>query len=238
MKTKIIVVLLFLSSIVYSQTEELEKKNLSSRFDKGEFSAETYKEYANDWHKMISELGGYPNLPYDEPSGQIKFKLIETTNQSKKTSFNRILEWSAINFGNLNSVLHYKDYESGKIIIKGWFNVRHINEYKNFWGKSKEGIKTTKCYQTYIFTIKDNTVKVEVVDVRYKFKTYGYYMSTTYIPDRILELSIHEIYPITNFESNEWKEKLDLLNQTNKKINALIDNLNNYIKNYQIDYTF
>jgi len=238
MKTKIIIFLLFLSSVVYSQTEQLEKESLSNRYSNGEFSAETYKIYASDWRKMITDIGGYPNLPYEVTSGQIKFKLIETTDQSKKTNYNRILEWSAINFGALSRVLHYKDFESGKLIIKGWFDVTHRNEYKNFWGKSKEGVKTTKCYQTYIFTIKDNTIKVEIVDVRYEFKSYGYYSTSTYIPGRTFEISIHDIYPITNFKSSEWKEKLDLLNQTNIRIKKHIINLNNYIKDYSNDYTF
>lgn len=238
MKTNIFIILLFISNIIYSQTEQLEKESMSERFSKGEFSIETYRKYGNDWRIMIAEIGGYPKLPYDETSEQIKFKIVQITEQSKKINFNRILEWSAINFGALSSVLHYKDFESGKIIIKGWFDVTHKNDYKNFWGKSKEGIKTTKCYQTYIFTIKDNTIKTEIVDVRYKFKTYGYYSSSLYIPDRTFEVSIHKIYPITNFESSEWKEKLDLLNQTNKRIEKLIMNLNNYIKDYSNDYIF
>lgn len=238
MKTKIFIFLFFLSNLVYSQTEQLEKESMSKRFGEGEFSAETYKIYGNDWRSMINEIGGYPELPYDESSGQIKFKIIQTTEQSKKTNYNRILEWTAINFGALSSVLHYKDYESGKIVVKGWFDVTHRNEYKNFWGKSKEGVQTTKCYQTYIFTIKDSTVKTEIVDVRYKFKTYGYYSSSIYIPDRIFEVSIHEIYPITNFESSEWKENLDLLKQTSINIKKLTKNLGIYIKDYNDDYTF
>lgn len=239
MKAKIIIFLLLLSSVVYSQTEQQEKLSLSKRYENGEFSAETYRNYALDWKKMIIDIGGYPNLPYEEISGQIKFKLIDTTNQSKKTNYNRILEWSAINFGALSSVLHYKDFESGKIIIKGWFDVTHSNEYKNFWGKSKEGVKTTKCYQTYIFTIKDNAIKVEIVDLVYEFKSHGYYSTTTtYIPGRIFKIPIYKIYPVTNFESSEWKEKLDLLNQTNIRIKNDVIDLNNYIKNYNNDYKF
>ena len=51
-------------------------------------------------------------------------------------------------------------------------------------------------------------------------------------------MSIHNIYPITNFESDKWKEKLDLLKQTNIKINYLIGNLNQYIKGGKNDFDF
>lgn len=238
MRIIIFISLVILSNILFSQTEQLEKESMSKRFSNGEFSAETYKIYASEWRKMITEIGGYPELPFNETIEQIKFEIIQITEQSKKVNYNRILEWTAINFGALSSVLHYKDFESGKIIAKGWFDVTHKNEYKNFWGKSKVGIKTTKCYQTYIFTIKENTVKVEIIDVRYKFKKYGYYSSNVYIPNRTFEVSIHEIYPITNFESNEWKEKLDLLNQTYINIKKLTENLNIYLKEYSDDYSF
>ena len=233
-----IVILFFLSSLVYSQTEKLEKENLSVRFSNGDFSATTYKEYAADWRKMIEDIGGYPNLPYDEVNGQINFNLAEITGQSKKVNFNRILEWAAITFGQLNSVLHYKDYESGKIILKGWFNVKHKAEYRNFWGKPKEGMKNTKCFQTYIFTIKDDAIKIEVVDVNYNTKVSGYFIGTVWVEGYMFEYPIHDVYPITNFESNIWVEKLDLLNQTSKSINSYIKSVNNYIKDYKSDYEF
>lgn len=238
MKNQIIIFLIILSNIAYSQTEQIEKESLSERYEKGEFSIETYKRYAKVWQKMITEIGGYPNLPYDETSGIIRFKEIQVTGQSLKINYNRVLEWAAITFGSLKNVLHYENLESGKIILKGVFDVTHKNEYKNFWGKSKEGITTTKCYQTYIFTIKDSTFKAEIVDVRYEFKSLGYNSTSFYVPDRIIEVSIHDIYPITKFESEEWKEKLDLLNQTNNRIKLLLIELKLYIMNYNTDYKF
>lgn len=238
MKTKIFFLLIILCNYAYSQTEKLEIENLTNRYSNGDFSIEKYQKYANDWKNLINDMGGYPSLPYNESSKKIKFNMIQSTKQSKKVNYNRILEWSAINFGSLDNVLHYQNFESGKIIIKGWFDVTHKSEYKNFWGKSKDGITTTKCFQSFIFTIKDDKVKVEITDVNYVFRSHSYYTTTVYIPDRKFEVSLHDIYPITNFNSHEWKEKLDLLNQTNLKIKRLIMNLNNYIKNYSNDYTF
>ncbi|MDY0075834.1 MAG: DUF4468 domain-containing protein [Bacteroidales bacterium] len=238
MKVRLVIVLCLISIVAWSQTEQLEKENINNRFKNGEFNVEAFGVYANDWREMMKSFGTYPELPYDEESGMIKFKIIEETGQPKKINYQRIMEWAAINFGALSSVLHYENYESGKIILKGSFDITHKNEYRNFWGKPKEGLKKTKCNQTFIFTVKDNTIKAEVIDVRYEFTFLGYSSATMYIPDRNYEVSIHHVYPITNFDSREWKEKLDLLNQTNVKINWLVGGLSNYIKEYENDIDF
>ena len=236
---KIFIALLFISSIIYSQTKQLEQENLTERFNSGEFNAATYQKYGIEWREMIKEIGGYPELPYDDKSKRLKFKWVNETKQSKKINFNRILEWSAITFGSYaDDVVLYKDFDSGKIVIKGGYDITHKNEYKSFWGKSLEGFQTTKCFLTYIFTIKDDIIKTEVVDIQYKFKIYGYYSSGAYTPDRIVDLSIHRIYPITNFEYDEWREKLDLMDKTHIQIQLLVYSLHSYILDYRNDYSF
>ena len=231
MKINVVVILILFSVSVFSQTEEIEKKSITQRYQNGEFSMESYQAYAKELKQMITDIGGYPDLPYDEKLGIIKFQFIETTNQSKEVNFKRTLEWAAINFGSLSSVLHYKDFESGKIIIKGYFDVTHKDQYKNFWGVSKQNLTTTSCYETFVFTIKENIIKVDVLDVGYKFTYYfGGYNN--------IEVSIHSVYPITDFKSDQWKGKIDLLNQTNLKMNKLIDDLGYYIQMNDGDYKF
>ena len=237
-KIKALAVLCLISSMAWGQTLQLEKKSLNERFTRGDFSVEDYAKFAKDWRDMIASFGGYPELPYDSVSGHIKFEMVEQTGQPKHVNYQRIMEWAAINFGSLNSVLHYENYESGKIILKGSFDVTHKNIYGIMWGKPLEALKTTRSKQTYIFSIKDNVIKAEIVDVRYEFFVYGYSAASQYIPDRTYEISIHNVYPITNFDSMEWKEKLDLLYQTNLKIKGLIGDLVLYIKDYNDDMNF
>jgi len=238
MTAKLFIALVFISSIIYSQTEQLEEENLTKLLESGELSKSKFQTYGVYWREMIKEIGGYPELPYDEKSKKLKFKWIHEIQQSKKINFNRILEWSAITFGSLSDVLHYKDFESGKIVIKGFYDITHKNEYKGFWGKSLEGFQTTKCYLTYIFTVKDDIIKTEVVDIHYKFAVYGYYSSGVYIPDRTIDMSIHRVYPITNFEIDKWREKLDLMHKTSIQIELLMYSLQSYIIDYNNDYSF
>jgi hypothetical protein len=227
-----------MNNSIYCQTEQIEVNNIFKRFELGEITEEEFKQYAKSWRVLIDDLGGYPNLPYDSVKNSISYKKIFDVELSKKIIFDRVLEWAAISFGSLDHVLNYKDFETGKIILKGNFDVTYLKDVRNFWGNSKEALTQTTCYQTYVFTVKENKLKIEILNIRYKFYYFGYYNSSIYIPERTLEISIHDLYPITNFESDQWKENLDLLKQTNSIINKLTEGLSLYIKSYNQDYGY
>ncbi|MCK5856666.1 MAG: hypothetical protein KAG64_04205 [Bacteroidales bacterium] len=236
------ILLLFLSltfsSQIYSQTEKIEINNLSKRYQSGEFGLEALKEYGAAWQKLIQDMDGYPNLPYNPITKSLVFNYILDTKLEKEKVFSRILEWSAINFGSITNVLHYKSLKDGKIILKGNFEVNYRKDYKNFWGSSKEKYTKTTCYQTYVFTIIENKVKLEVINIEYSFHYYGYTYANTYIPSKVVKIKIDNIYPITNFDSDLWKENLDLLYQTNNNIIRISKNINDYINSIEKDYTF
>ncbi len=104
MKTFLIFLLFFIAKISFSQTEIIEKENIANRYQNGEFTIEKYQQYGKDWRALIEDLGGYPNLPYDNKSQIIKFEYVIETEMSKKIIYDRILEWSAISFGSLSDV--------------------------------------------------------------------------------------------------------------------------------------
>lgn len=240
MKT-IIISLAFLltATICFGQTEELELQNLSRMFEEGEFDQEGYRDRAKAWNALMEVYGGYPSLPYDENQRRIVFiEYIDVSALNKQVIFNRIFEWAAINFGSLDAVLHYKDYESGKIILKGSFKISHKTTYKNFWGRVKESVTTKTSLQTYVFTIKDNKLKLEITQLRYEYKMYGYYTGQYYRPTDTYEMSIHDFYPITDFKPEDWKENLDLIYQTNLRIKLLVFGVELYINEYEQDYKF
>ncbi len=229
MKNLIAIIAIFTTSCqVFSQTKSIELQNMSRRYQDGEFTVDTYKQYAQVWQDLLEDLGGYPSLPYDTASETMKFESVTELGVTKEIIFERILEWAAINFNHLDAVLHYKSLQSGKIILKGYFDVTHRRDLQNFWGNSKENFTQTTCYQTYVFTIKNGRLKTQISNIRYEFNSFG----------ESFEVSIDNMYPITNFGSNQWKEKLDLLNQTNLKITRLSENLIAYIESYNNDYDF
>ena len=190
---------------------------------------------------MLSFFGGYPAMPYDEEKELIEFvNVLELNGIPKSVIFNRLKEWIAINFGNIDAVLHYESFESGKVIIKGVFEIPYFKKRYNFWGKviDDEISKSVESTQTYIFTIVDNKLKIETTNIRYNFMTAGYWTGSYYRPERTNELSIHSLYPITAHPASEWKSMLSILLFTKEKINQKNLLLQYYIKNYQSDYNF
>jgi len=239
MKNTLLFIFAIYTQIIFSQTIDIEKANLDKRYQSGGITQLEYQELGKNWREVIKSLGGYPDLPYDTISNEIEFEFIKTfPSLDKKTIYNRIMEYSALSFGSIDAVLHYSNLETGKIIIKGWFELIHMADIPNFWGEKKEVIKKEKCYFTYLYTIKDGKLKIQIVNLNYKYTVDGYISSSIYIPTRDEEFSIRTLYPITSADPMLWKARLDILKQTNIKIKSLTDRLTTYIINKDYDYGF
>ncbi|MEI7677291.1 MAG: DUF4468 domain-containing protein [Bacteroidales bacterium] len=239
MKTALLIICSFLTISASSQTYNLETENMTRRYTSGEFSSEDYKMYGKDWAELIKSMNGYPSLPYNEETKEIDFKWIKSFDKlEKKTIYDRIMEWSAVSFGSLSSVLNYSNLENGKILMKGWFEVYYKIDIQTFFSSKKESANSVKCFFTYVFTIKDNKLKVEVIDINYKYYIPYNMIGSTYVPSYEIDRSIKSFYPITSSASIEWKGRLDLLYETNNKLNQFINNLEKYIKNKSTDYNF
>ncbi|KPL20399.1 MAG: hypothetical protein AMS23_11035 [Bacteroides sp. SM1_62] len=221
------------------QTKELEMAHLYEMVKSGQITNVTFNTYGKEWNNLLAEMGGYPDLPYNERTKSIEFsQVLDLPNIDKRTIYNRILEWSALHFGSLNSVIHYDDFETGKIILKGWFGITYKFDTKSFWGIEKESISLSECSETYIFTIKDNKVKIEITNLQYESTIGGMYVAGSYIPESKTYRSIHSLYPITKDEPITWKGKLSLLEETKDNITLYLTSLYIYIENHINDYNF
>tara|TARA_B100000780_G_C20947567_1_gene377980 strand:- start:25 stop:714 length:690 start_codon:yes stop_codon:yes gene_type:complete len=212
-----------------AQTLDLESMNLQRKFMSGEWDQEKYLRKASDFRALLKDMGGYPELDYNLETSQIEYKYILEVSPDKDVIFRRINEWAAMKFGSLDAVMHYSDLLSGKIILKGNFDVNFRADFKFFWTKY-ESIKRKTCYQTYVFTIVDQRVKVEINKVRYEI-SLGYENMTS-------EISINEVYPITNSPSISWKSNLDMLYQTKNHLSRFAGSVQSYINNFEEDYEF
>jgi hypothetical protein len=239
MKNYLILLCLMFYLNVYSQTESIENQNLSSRYSEEKSDQASYAKLSKEWADLIEALGGYPLLPFNDETKEIEFKSIKSfSNVDIKTIYDRIMEWTAMNFGTLTSVLHYSNFENGKIIIQGWFNVYYKTYFKAFFTSKKEKVSSARCNFSFFLTIKENRLKMEIVDINYEYYIPYYLAGNTYIPSYTKESSIASLFPVTNSESVEWKGRLDLLNKTSIKINSFFNDLELYIKNKSIDYNF
>lgn len=240
MKAQFLIVFTFFQINIFCQTYDLEMKNLVKNFSEGKINEKEFTQLSTDWGDILKSFKGYPELPFNEKSGEIEFDFVRSFKETDKSVlFDRIMEWSAINFGSLSSVMNYNNLENGKIIIKGWFEVFYKTDYLTFFLENKkESATKVKCNFILIFTLKDEKLKININGVNYNFLRMGYNAPNYYIPATEIERPISEFYPITNGESIEWKGRLDLLHQTNLRINSFINSLESYIKSKNEDYNF
>ena len=240
MKPKFLVLLFtFCFLNAFSQTEDIEIQYLRNGYKNGQYSATEFQQLSNDWKALLVSIGGYPKLPYDETTKEIKYKSIKSFDGfDKKTIYSRLMEWGALKFGNLPSVLMYSNSEDGKIMLKGCFSVNYKNDIELFFSSKKENVNSVKCYFTYNFTIKDNKLKIEVSDIIYKYQMSSNVTNNVFVPTYEIEQPINTLYPITYNKSVEWKGRLYLLNETNNTINSYFDDIEKYINNKTTDYNF
>jgi hypothetical protein len=227
----LLIVSFLIASFCYSQTPEIEKENMVKMYESGKVNLEEYQELVKQWHELLADVGEYPKLPFNESLGIIRFEFVNQYSFNKEVIFKRIKEWGAITFGALNSVLHYEDFESGKIILKGYFDIPYVADVK-MWFRENEVVSSSKCYHTYIFTIKDNKLKVQITSLEYEISYIAGYASGKYTR------SVHSLYPVTADNLMQWKSKLSLLVNTDIEIKSLVKRMDMYIRSYQNDYDF
>lgn len=221
---------------IKSQTIEMEQRNLNAKLKI--LNQVEITPLINSWRTFVTDYGDFPELPHDSSTNQINFIFVENFNLNKSVIFNRVLEWGALTFGSLEAVLHYKDLESGKIIMKGSFSINYKEDYKSTWGRTKEQYDSKDVFATYVFTMKENKLKMQVEGILVEFSTRGYSNGSYYIPPTSRIYPLDALYPITDHDPILWKEHLNILKAINIEITATQRMMKKYISAYQQDYSF
>lgn len=122
----------------------------------------------NNVTKFYKDNPNLMDLPVKD--GRLQFdSLIKVPGVDKDRLFRRVKEFTAMYYGNINSVLHYEDPVSGVIILKGRQGLAK-NDYISNWNAMFSGEAMMIKYLTHInFIVKirvdDGLVKIELRDV-------------------------------------------------------------------------
>lgn len=193
--------------------------------------------------KELDEIiadNAYPRIPFDTLTHQIPFDgVLECPGIPKAALFNRVKEWCAIVYGNINSVLHYEDLGSGKIIVKGFDNVSYKYQWENIFGNMKNTNYTIKVNHTLVCTVKDGKVKFEFRITDYTFISAGYMTATGYIQGTSINRLLSDFYPIVDTGNpSQWRNNVSLIQSTYNTVLLSKTSLHNYLLRYEADYKF
>lgn len=228
--------MIFVPSALFGQTKELEEEYIMKQHYQREITDVELTYQVNKWRKLLDDFGGYPDLPFREDTKELDYTMVFSfEGLSKEVIYNRIMEWAAISFGNINQVMHYSDLLTGKIVLKGHFNFLYRDDDESFWGKLKEDVEAARCYQTWVFTIVEGSLKIETFNVRYEILVY---YASPYASSRTISKNIEDMYPITRADPIEWKGRLSILQTTSVEFAKIYASLKEYITDYYDDYNF
>ena len=233
MKKLIILLTILLPFFLGAQTAEIEKNYINKLF-KDDPSTKTKAVAFNN----LLNKGVYPNLPYDTLTKKVEWKhVFFFEGMKKKDIYNRVKEWSARNFRSFDAVADYDDFESGKFMVKGFFNLPLSFKYSALFIQGKSSI-SVKCFSVYVFTFKDNALKVEIVRAENEITSDGYWIGNNYTPPSTSRGSIMNTFPIFRLSENLWEGYMEFYDQMNNEFILTFDDIEKYIRGYKEDYNF
>jgi len=221
MRNLFILLILIFGSTLYGQTDSIEKALLYKKVLSKEISQVEYSRTALKWVQTIKEFGKYPELPLDK-NGKIHFAfLYKFKDFNKETLFNRTFEWLSINYGLIPSYL-YSNQEDGKIIFRNSLSLG--NNYT--------------CTYTSVISIKNEKILMEIINISYQVYYEGHYSNTEWIPEKTLDFSLSENYPVILKDPAVWKANLLWLKSVDELFSVEKQNLYDYITIYEYPVEF
>lgn len=215
MKRSLFILIVAFGSVVYGQTDSIEKAVLRNKILAKEIEESEFSKIWIRWNQAISEVK-YPDLPLDQ-NGQVHYIFInEFERFDKDTLFTRTLEWLSINYGIIPSAI-YSSLKEGKIILRN----------------SLEPANGKTCIYTTIISIKEKKIRMEIINILYQTFYEGHYSSDTWIPEKTINTRINEVYPIVLKKPVEWNSNLNLLRRTNELFDKEFKNLCDYIISFE-----
>jgi len=221
MKSSLILIALFFVSILYGQTDSLEKAAIYKRIVSKEIFQDEFSAIWTKWSQTIKKIDKYPDLPLDK-AGQVHYSFLkEYTGINKEILFTRTLEWLSTNYGLFPSYI-YSNLDDGKIIIRNTVSL----------------ITGNNCTYSSTVSIKNEKMLIEFFNIGYQTFYDGYYVDGAWIPERTANFGINQVYPIILKKPSEWNSNLTLFKTTNEFFNSEIENFSHYVINYDNSNVF
>ncbi len=221
MKYSVILLLLIFGSTLYGQTDSIEKAIMYKKVMSKEIGQAEFSRLALKWNQIIRDIKKYPELPLD-PNGQIHYiYLYKFPDLNKENLYNRTLEWLSINYGLIPSDI-YSNTEDGKIIFRNSLSINYTNS----------------CTYTSVISIKNDKILMEILNISYQVFSEAHYSGDAWVPEKTLNYSLSQMYPVILKDSSEWASDLFILSAVDELLNTEKKNLYDYIVSYNYSNEF
>jgi len=221
MKGTLIIIILLLGTLLYGQSDSLEKAILLDKLKAKEIRQDAFAETLAKWKQTIQEIGRYPDIPLDQNKQAHYNFSYEFPGMLKDKLFARTLEWLAINYGLVPAYI-YNNPGDGKIIFRNNVDL----------------VTGNACTYTSIITIKDEKILMEFISIGYQSYYGGEYSNDNWVPEKTVDFGINQVYPIILKKPAAWYSNINILRATNTFFKTEKENLRDYILSYDSTYTF
>jgi len=220
---------------LFSQTPALEQETMMNRYKSKELTQLEFKDLAIAWRDLIDSVG-YPEVPYDSITTKVEYEFVKTLDGIPRDIIvNRVSEWTAISYGITNSILTHQGNTGSRLIFNGSSEILFPDLFF-VWKNSWKGYVETElqnsgaCYFTMVFTIKDEKLKSQVMNISYEY--------TDNLSEQSVSRTLNSCFPISNNEQDEWKAIIAIVNETRANLETQMNSLIDYIKDYENDYSW
>jgi len=222
----------------YGQSLAHEYALLNEKLKSEDYSVEKVRDM-NARLKEMEKAGTYPVLQYDTASSDITYRYVmDFPGIPKSILYKRVKEWCALKYGDFETVLRYEDFETGKVIVKGYVEIPYEFTWAEMFGGAMMSANKTKCTHALVATVKDFKLKIELREVAYDIEYGGYMFGSTYYPKVSYTKSIQSFIPLVNVKLRDWKTTLTLLKNTDIQFRYMKNSLEKYLLDYLNDYKF
>lgn len=232
-RNTLLIVLAIISLRLQSQTYDIEKAYINDLLKKSSENTGLVTRYY-----ALLKKGLYPQLPYDTSTKKVEWKkVLSFEGMTKKQIMNRVKEWSARNYRSFDAVREYEDDESGKFMIKGYFNLPLSFKYSLLFFKG-ESSTAIKCHSILVFTIIEGGLKIEVVRPENEITNGGYTIGNTYVPITTTRAEMISYFPIVRMPENLWEGYMEFYRDMNAEYLSIFISIEKYVSDYKNDYNF
>ncbi|HVN58925.1 MAG TPA: hypothetical protein VMT63_11545 [Bacteroidales bacterium] len=209
MRYALLIALLAVEISVLAQTDSTERAILYNRFINKQIEESDYSKLYSLWNQRFKS-DKYPDQPLDQ-NGEVHYTFIcDFKDRDCEFLFNRTMEWLSVNYGLVPANV-YSNLRDGKVIFR--FNLSLPDDYT--------------CTPTIIISIRDGRIRYEFIGISYQLYYPPDYSSG--VPERTVNF---KPYPLILRKPSEWNQILMLLRETKKLFSTEVQNLTDYIINY------